>query len=230
MEVEGGMSERSPGLEEGGWRGEAQSSLHWRGSPADLVHLLAHVAQCLIILCRGRPHSTPTPPPPHPNPVSSENRPQLGGCSVAVLTLGEARRVVVDIGEGDADGGGSREPPQLARHVLGLDHHLVVLLHLPVHAGKGGLDQAWGEKPAGIELCPNFPGAPSRELGFVCCVCGIRALSLGAADASDLCGGRQEGDGGAVIGGIFKRGSSPIRAPQLSAGEGLSRRQQQKGA
>lgn len=38
-----------------------------------------------------------------------------------VLTFGKAGRIIVDIAEGDVDGGGAGQPPQLAPHVLGLD-------------------------------------------------------------------------------------------------------------
>lgn len=37
------------------------------------------------------------------------------------LTFGKAGRIIVDIAEGDVDGGGAGQPPQLAPHVLGLD-------------------------------------------------------------------------------------------------------------
>lgn len=38
-----------------------------------------------------------------------------------VLTFGEAGWIIVDIAEGDIDGGGPGQPSQLAPHVLGLD-------------------------------------------------------------------------------------------------------------
>ena len=74
------------------------------------------------------------------------------GVQEAGLTLGEAWRVVVDIREGDADRRGSRESAHLSGHVFSLDHDLVVLFDFPVHAGQGGLDQAWW-KNTQIFLC-----------------------------------------------------------------------------
>lgn len=53
------------------------------------------------------------------------------------LTLGEAWRVVVDVGELDGDGGGPGESPQVAPHVLGLEEHQVLVLGLPVHVRHG---------------------------------------------------------------------------------------------
>lgn len=98
----------------------------------------------------------------------------MGGCVLAGLTLGEARRVVVDVGQGDADRGGPREPAHLARHVLGLDHHLVILLDLPVHAGEGRLDQAWKDrKQSGIKVCPPPTRFQERR-----CVPGASGASL----------------------------------------------------
>lgn len=41
--------------------------------------------------------------------------------SQTALTFREPGRIIVDIAEGDVDGGGSSQPPQLAPHVLGLD-------------------------------------------------------------------------------------------------------------
>ena len=79
------------------------------------------------------------------------------------LTVSEARRAVVDVGEGDADGGGPRQTPHLPRHVLGLDHHLVLLLHLPVHAWQGRLDGAFKE---GNNSRINFVTAASATLSF----------------------------------------------------------------
>lgn len=52
------------------------------------------------------------------------------------LTLSEARRVVVDVGEGDVDHGGSGEAASLSGHVFGLNHHLVVLSLLAVHVAR----------------------------------------------------------------------------------------------
>ena len=37
------------------------------------------------------------------------------------LTFGEPGWIIVDIAEGDVDGGGPGQPAQLAPHVLGLD-------------------------------------------------------------------------------------------------------------
>lgn len=53
------------------------------------------------------------------------------------LTLGEAWRVVVDVGELDGDGGGPGESPQVPPHVLGLEEHQVLVLGLPVHVRHG---------------------------------------------------------------------------------------------
>lgn len=182
-------------------------SLHLRGLAADLVHFAGPCARSYGSMF----NYSPRPPPHNPNPAD--------GRMLPVLTLGEARRVVVDVGEGDADGGGPREPAHLASHVLGLDHHLVVLLHLPVHTGEGGLDQAWEERE---HRESGF--APSQELGLVYRVCGIKARSHGgfaaAESHSDLCCSRQDGDAGAVIGRIFKRCCASI----LSAGERWSLR------
>lgn len=61
-----------------------------------------------------------------------------------MLTLGEARRVVVHVREGDADSRGPREAAHLSGHVFSLDHDLVVFLDFPVHAGQRRLDEAWG--------------------------------------------------------------------------------------
>lgn len=60
----------------------------------------------------------------------------------AVLTLGEARRVVVHVGEADADRRGAGEPAHLSRHVFSLDHNLVVFFDFSVHARQRCLDQA----------------------------------------------------------------------------------------
>lgn len=56
------------------------------------------------------------------------------------LTVCKPWRAVVHIGEGDADRGGPGKPPHLSCHVFGLDHHLVVFLDLPVHAGQRRLN------------------------------------------------------------------------------------------
>ena len=50
-----------------------------------------------------------------------------------MLTFGESGGVVVDVAEGDVDGGGPCQPPQLAPHVLGLNQDLVNFFYLPVH-------------------------------------------------------------------------------------------------
>lgn len=52
------------------------------------------------------------------------------------LTVCKARWAVVDVREGDADCGRSREPAHLSCHVLGLDHNLVMFLDLSVHTGQ----------------------------------------------------------------------------------------------
>lgn len=53
------------------------------------------------------------------------------------LTLGEAWRVVVDVGQLDGDGGGPRQPTQVPPHVLGLEQNQVLVLGLSVHVGHG---------------------------------------------------------------------------------------------
>lgn len=54
-----------------------------------------------------------------------------------LLTLGEAWRVVVDVGELDGDGGGSGQAAKVSPHVFGLEQHQVLVLGLPVHVGHG---------------------------------------------------------------------------------------------
>ena len=49
------------------------------------------------------------------------------------LTLSEAGRVVVDVGEADVNHRCPGETSSLSRHVFGFDHHLVVLPLLAVH-------------------------------------------------------------------------------------------------
>lgn len=53
------------------------------------------------------------------------------------LTLRELGGVVVDIAEGDCHRSAARQPPHVAAHVLGLNHHQELLLGLPVHVGDG---------------------------------------------------------------------------------------------
>lgn len=65
-------------------------------------------------------------PPPRPDPPGGRK-----------LTLGEARRVVVDVGELDGDGGGPGESAQVSPHVLGLEEHQVLVLRLSVHVRHG---------------------------------------------------------------------------------------------
>lgn len=60
------------------------------------------------------------------------------------LTLWETGRVVVDVGDHDGDGGGAREAAQLARHVCGLDHHLIALLALAVKVRHSRPDHTCG--------------------------------------------------------------------------------------
>lgn len=43
--------------------------------------------------------------------------------------------IIVDVGEGDVDEGGSSQTPQLSAHIFGLDHDLVRLFDLSVHVG-----------------------------------------------------------------------------------------------
>lgn len=52
-----------------------------------------------------------------------------------VLTLRELGWVVVDICEGDVDGGGSRESSNRSCHVFGLNDYSIVFPRLPVHVG-----------------------------------------------------------------------------------------------
>lgn len=54
------------------------------------------------------------------------------------LTLRELGGVVVDIAEGDRHRSAARQPPHVATHVLGLNHHQELLLRLTVHVGDGG--------------------------------------------------------------------------------------------
>lgn len=58
------------------------------------------------------------------------------------LTLGETRRVVVDVRQADVDHGGSGEAASLSGHVFSLDHHLVAFSLLAVHVSwtQGGPD------------------------------------------------------------------------------------------
>lgn len=50
-----------------------------------------------------------------------------------ILTFDESRRVIVDVCERDVDNGASCEASPGTTHVLGFNHHLVVLSLLPVH-------------------------------------------------------------------------------------------------
>ncbi len=59
------------------------------------------------------------------------------------LTFRESWWIIVDIAQGDVDGGGPSQPPKLAPHVLGLDKYLVLFLHLSVHIGQGCLYNPW---------------------------------------------------------------------------------------
>lgn len=43
--------------------------------------------------------------------------------------------IIVDVSQGDVDGGGSSQTPQLSTHIFGLDHNLVRLFDFPVHVG-----------------------------------------------------------------------------------------------
>lgn len=56
--------------------------------------------------------------------------------------MGEARRVVVDVGERDGDGRGAGEAAHLAHHVFGLDDEHVLVPGLPVHVGQRCSDDA----------------------------------------------------------------------------------------
>lgn len=52
------------------------------------------------------------------------------------LTVNESRRVVVDVGEHDGDGGGARQAAHLANHVFGLDDKNILVPGLTVHVGQ----------------------------------------------------------------------------------------------
>lgn len=67
-----------------------------------------------------------------------------------LLTLGEARRVVVDVCELDGDGGGARQAAKVAPHVLSLEQHQVLVLGLPVHVGHGRAQDTWGSAHASL--------------------------------------------------------------------------------
>lgn len=54
------------------------------------------------------------------------------------LTLRELGGIVVDVAEGDRHRSTARQPPHVAAHVLGLNHHQELLLCLSVHVGNGG--------------------------------------------------------------------------------------------
>lgn len=56
------------------------------------------------------------------------------------LTVSEPRRVVVDIGERDGDGGGAGEAAHLTDHVFGLDDEHILVPGLPVHVGQSCSD------------------------------------------------------------------------------------------
>lgn len=75
----------------------------------------------------------------HPTPTGEQDM-LSAHPSPAGLTLREAWRVVVDVGDHNGDGGGSGQPPQLPGHVCGTDHHLVAVLCLTVQVCHGGPD------------------------------------------------------------------------------------------
>lgn len=52
----------------------------------------------------------------------------------------EPRRVIVDIGKCDRDGGGAGEAPHLAHHVFGLNYQHILVSRLPVHVGQSCSD------------------------------------------------------------------------------------------
>lgn len=56
--------------------------------------------------------------------------------------MSKARRVVVDVGERDGDGGGAGEAAHLAHHVFGLDDEHVLVPRLAVHVRQSGSDDA----------------------------------------------------------------------------------------
>lgn len=67
----------------------------------------------------------------------------------SVLTVSEARRVVVDVAQVDGDGSGASQPPLVAPHVSGLEHDVVLVLRLPVHLGHSGADDTCGATRGG---------------------------------------------------------------------------------
>lgn len=67
----------------------------------------------------------------------------------SVLTVSEARRVVVDVAQVDGDSGGASQPPLVAPHVSGLEHDVVLVLRLPVHLGHSGADDTCGATRGG---------------------------------------------------------------------------------
>ena len=89
----------------------------------------------------------------------------------ASLTLREAGRVVVDISDHDGDGRGAGEAAQLARHVCGLDHHLVALLALAVKVGHGCPDHTcgWGveARDAPCQLPTDTETPPQAEARLI---------------------------------------------------------------
>lgn len=79
-------------------------------------------------------------PPPIPPPLCEVKK--AGGGSVA-LTLGEARRVVVNVCDHDGHRGGARETAHLSCHVCCLDDQLVTILRLTVQICHRRPDDAW---------------------------------------------------------------------------------------
>lgn len=98
--------------------------------------------------------TTPKGPGPGQGPVLTP--PLLSG-----LTLREAWRVVIDIGDYDGDCGGSRQATQLSCHVRCTDHHLVPVLRLTVQVSHGRPDHTW--KPAGQREHRQVAEHPSTE-------------------------------------------------------------------
>lgn len=81
-------------------------------------------------------------PPPIPPPHCVKLK-RLGGRGSVALTLGEARRVVVNVCDHDGHRGGARETAHLSCHVCCLDDQLVTILRLTVQICHRRPDDAW---------------------------------------------------------------------------------------
>lgn len=63
-----------------------------------------------------------------------------------VLTLGETRRVVIDIRQGDIYKRRPRQASHLSPHVFGLDHHLILLPVFSVHFWQRSFDDTCNKR------------------------------------------------------------------------------------